>query len=148
VKRLRDAKCEVLTLPVSTSAVAAVPFATGSRRHDDAGTRQSDANDLPGISLESLLDELGRRQMTNVLVEGGAGVLGSLFDAKLVDEVHVFVAPKLLGGTAAKGPIGGRGWPYLASAPRIEQVEVRRLGDDLYLRGRCAAAEGSEEYLA
>jgi diaminohydroxyphosphoribosylaminopyrimidine deaminase / 5-amino-6-(5-phosphoribosylamino)uracil reductase len=41
-----------------------------------------------------LLDELGRRRMTNLLVEGGAQVLGSLFDAELIDEVHVFVSPR------------------------------------------------------
>ena len=42
--------------------------------------------------LEQLLEELGRRQMTNVLVEGGGQLLGSLFDARAVDEVHVFLA--------------------------------------------------------
>ena len=49
----------------------------------------------------SCLDELGRRRMTNVLVEGGSQLLGSLFDAGEIDEVHVFIAPKLIGGPAA-----------------------------------------------
>ena len=50
--------------------------------------------------LAWLLDELGRRQMTNVLVEGGGQLLGSLLDAGQIDEVHAFIAPKLIGGTA------------------------------------------------
>ena len=59
------------------------------------------AGDTPQKRLESLLDELGKRRMTNVLVEGGGRLLGSLFDARLVDEVHVFIAPKLVGGEVA-----------------------------------------------
>ena len=61
----------------------------------------------PADRLRELLLELGRRQMTNVLVEGGGKLLGSLFDAGLVDEVHVFVAPKLVGGQAAPTPLAG-----------------------------------------
>ncbi|MCH7946042.1 MAG: dihydrofolate reductase family protein, partial [Armatimonadetes bacterium] len=48
--------------------------------------------------LESLLVELGRRRMTNILVEGGSRLLGSLLDARLIDEVHLFIAPKIVGG--------------------------------------------------
>ena len=48
--------------------------------------------------LENLLDTLGKRRMTNVLVEGGSRLVGSLFDAGVIDEVHVFIAPKLAGG--------------------------------------------------
>ncbi len=59
--------------------------------------------------LESLLDELGRRRMTNILVEGGGKLLGALFDRRAVDEVHVFIAPKFAGGEAAPSPVGGVG---------------------------------------
>ena len=44
---------------------------------------------------------MGRRHWTNVLVEGGSAVLGSFFDAGAIDEVHVFVAPRLIGGSSA-----------------------------------------------
>src|SRR6476660_489346 len=70
LRRLAAAGCEVL------------PFAPPSRYE----------------RLVQLLDELGRRRMTNVLFEGGASLLGSLFDARLIDEAHVFIAPKLFGG--------------------------------------------------
>ena len=59
--------------------------------------------------LDALLAELGRRQFTNVLVEGGGRLLGSLLDARQIDEVHVFIAPKLLGGAAAPTAIAGGG---------------------------------------
>ena len=53
--------------------------------------------------LRSLLLELGRRNMTNVLVEGGGALLGSLFDIDAVDEIHAFIAPIVVGGERAIG---------------------------------------------
>src|SRR5204863_5985104 len=75
-----------------------------------------------------VLAELGRRQMTNVLVEGGSELLGTVFDQHLVDEVHVFAAPKLLGGTAAKSPVGGTGRADPSDLPDIIVTQVELLG--------------------
>ena len=62
----------------------------------------------PQSRLEQLFIELGRRRMTNVLIEGGGQLFGSLFDAGMIDEVHVFIAPKLAGetGPPARSPAG------------------------------------------
>jgi diaminohydroxyphosphoribosylaminopyrimidine deaminase/5-amino-6-(5-phosphoribosylamino)uracil reductase len=89
-----------------------------------------------GVDLAALLAELGRRRMTNLLVEGGAAVLGSFLDARLVDEVHVFVAPRLLGGRAALTPVAGLGVERLAEALSLECLHLERIDDDFYLRGR------------
>ena len=86
--------------------------------------------------LERLFVELGQRRMTNVLVEGGGKLLGSLFDARLIDEVHVFIAPKLAGGGAAPGPIAGRGVETIAAALALEDLAVREIAGDIYLHGR------------
>lgn len=86
-------------------------------------------------ALVPLLQELGRRQMTNVLVEGGAEVLAAFFDAQLVDEVHVFIAPKLLGGDAAKSPLSGFGRPTPAPLPDVAPAEVEVLDGDVYIHG-------------
>lgn len=89
--------------------------------------------------LEQLLDELGRRAMTNVLVEGGGQLLGALWDARLVDEVHAFVAPILLGGQSAPTPLSGSGVGSIGSAIRLVGLTVETLGDDVHLHGRTAA---------
>jgi diaminohydroxyphosphoribosylaminopyrimidine deaminase/5-amino-6-(5-phosphoribosylamino)uracil reductase len=83
-----------------------------------------------------LLDELGRRQMTNILVEGGAQLLGALADARQIDEVHVFIAPKLFGGERAPSPIAGQGVEQVAAGLSLRDVNVEQVGPDLYLRGR------------
>ncbi|MBY0527494.1 MAG: bifunctional diaminohydroxyphosphoribosylaminopyrimidine deaminase/5-amino-6-(5-phosphoribosylamino)uracil reductase RibD [Gemmataceae bacterium] len=86
-------------------------------------------------TVSALLEELGRRRMTNILIEGGGEVLGSFLDAAAVDEVHVFIAPLLIGGAAAKSPLGGRGADTLASAFRLDAWCAERIGGDLYWHG-------------
>src|SRR5262249_30029918 len=84
-----------------------------------------------------LLEELGRRRMTNVLVEGGATVLGSFLDARLIDEVQVFVAPVLAGGANAQTAVGGPGVEKIAQAARLtDDWSVEHLEGDVLLRGR------------
>jgi diaminohydroxyphosphoribosylaminopyrimidine deaminase / 5-amino-6-(5-phosphoribosylamino)uracil reductase len=86
--------------------------------------------------LAQLLDELGRRRMTNVLVEGGGQLLGSLFDARAVDEVHVFLAAKVLGGQEAPGPVAGIGIDRVADAVALVSPVVEQVDGDLYVHGR------------
>lgn len=86
-----------------------------------------------GLSLDAVLDDLGRRRMTNVLVEGGAGVLGALLDGGHGDEFHVFVAPKVAGGGLS--PIGGRGVTRMNEALRLAEFTATPSGEDVYLHG-------------
>lgn len=108
VQRLRESGCEVLSL-------------TAPNQND---------------RLKQLLNELGQRRMTNVLVEGGEEVVGTFFDTGQIDEAHVFIAPKLLGGREAVSPIGGAGIDRIAKALVVRSPIVEQLGSDLYVRGR------------
>jgi len=98
--------------------------------------------------LQALLDELGRRRMTNVLFEGGSQVLGELFDHQLVDEVHVFVAPKIVGGQNGRTPVAGRGVTKMAEALHLSNVTWERVGDDLYLHGYISRSASDINHLA
>ncbi len=82
-----------------------------------------------------LLDELGSRRMTNILVEGGSQLFGTLLDARQIDEIHVFIAPKIFGGEKAPSPIGGAGISDITAAVRLQEMQVKSLGDDIYLHG-------------
>ncbi|MCC7084900.1 MAG: bifunctional diaminohydroxyphosphoribosylaminopyrimidine deaminase/5-amino-6-(5-phosphoribosylamino)uracil reductase RibD [Pirellulales bacterium] len=86
------------------------------------------------IAIDDLLADLGQRRMANVLVEGGGELLGSMFDAAAIDEIHVFVAPKLVGGKSATSPIGGMGVERIASAALVN-LASRNVGNDIYLYG-------------
>ena len=92
--------------------------------------------ETPEERLNEVLDELGRRRMTNVLVEGGSQVLGSLFDANAIDEVHAFVAPKLIGGQQSPTPLAGAGLSLISQAMQLENPRWQTIGDDLYIHGR------------
>jgi diaminohydroxyphosphoribosylaminopyrimidine deaminase/5-amino-6-(5-phosphoribosylamino)uracil reductase len=89
----------------------------------------------PRERVRQLLAELGRRRLTNVLVEGGPTVLGSLADAGAIDEVWAFIAPTIIGGAASPAPIGGLGIQALASATAIEIEHTENTGGDLFVRG-------------
>jgi diaminohydroxyphosphoribosylaminopyrimidine deaminase/5-amino-6-(5-phosphoribosylamino)uracil reductase len=102
-----------------------------------AGWAADGAEVLPlgdtGLSIDAVLAELGRRRMTNVLVEGGAGVLGSFLDAGAIDEAWVFVTPKLIGGAAAPSPVGGRGGERIVDAVRGADLTAEQVGEDVLI---------------
>jgi diaminohydroxyphosphoribosylaminopyrimidine deaminase/5-amino-6-(5-phosphoribosylamino)uracil reductase len=98
------------------------------------------AGDTRETRLGSLLEQLGARRMTNLLVEGGGQLLGSLFDGRQIDEVHVFVAPKLIGGATASGPMAGQGVALMAQAVGLCDPIIQQFGSDVYIHGRVNAA--------
>jgi len=85
------------------------------------------------LDVRAALGELGRRDITSVIVEGGSGVAGSLFDEGLVDKVTFFVAPKIMGGEGLAA-VGGMG-RELSDAIRLKDLEIRRHGEDLEITG-------------
>jgi diaminohydroxyphosphoribosylaminopyrimidine deaminase / 5-amino-6-(5-phosphoribosylamino)uracil reductase len=87
------------------------------------------------VALEPLLDELGKRGMLSVLVEGGGEVHASFFANRLVDKVYAYVAPRLIGGREAPGPLGGAGVEHLAEAIGLRDMDMTRLGADALITG-------------
>jgi diaminohydroxyphosphoribosylaminopyrimidine deaminase/5-amino-6-(5-phosphoribosylamino)uracil reductase len=86
------------------------------------------------VPLDKVLEELGRRRFTNLLVEGGASVLGSFLDQGELDEVCLFLAPRLIGGRQALPAIGGLGATRLADAYYLERCRMEPVGTDWLLR--------------
>jgi len=89
------------------------------------------------VDLADLLDKLGQRGITSLLAEGGAALATSLLEARLVDRLLVFLAPRVVGGGGLAWA-GGRGPRRMADALRLEDVRVTRLGDDVLVEGRPA----------
>lgn len=89
------------------------------------------------LSLRPLLSHLAEaHQATNVLVEGGATLLGCLLAERLIDEAIVFLAPKLLGDSAALSVVTGFSRPRMKDADTWSLRDVERIGDDVMLTYR------------
>lgn len=88
-----------------------------------------------GRDLLRVLDELGKRAVQSVLVEGGANVAGNFLDAGLVNKVSFFIAPLIIGGRDAPTAVGGKGAEALAEAIELQDVEVTHRGRDVEFTG-------------
>ena len=93
-------------------------------------------------NLQSVLGELSRREIQQLLVEGGAQVIGSFLREGLADEVCVYVAPWVLGthGTADLGAL----LSGLTGIIHLQNVDIKCLGDDVRIRGLTASPRSQE----
>lgn len=88
-----------------------------------------------GLSLTDVLDRLGRREVNELWVEAGPRLAGALLHQRLIDELIVYVAPKLLGPQAR--PLIEMGeLRNLQDAPHFHVVDSRQIGQDVRLRLR------------
>lgn len=100
------------------------------------------AVDASQAELTQVLGAIVSRGGTNVLVEGGAGVLGSLFDAKLVDQVECYIAPRVIGGQDARRAVAGFGVESIARGCEFQSIRWDAIDGDLHFSGvvaRCPA---------
>ncbi|MEP6821747.1 MAG: bifunctional diaminohydroxyphosphoribosylaminopyrimidine deaminase/5-amino-6-(5-phosphoribosylamino)uracil reductase RibD [Chthoniobacterales bacterium] len=84
--------------------------------------------------LRAVLKELGKREITSVLIEGGGDVLGQALDARLIDRLRIYLGPLLTGGPTLA--FGGRGAGCTAEAARLLDPIYEKVGSDLYLTGK------------
>jgi diaminohydroxyphosphoribosylaminopyrimidine deaminase/5-amino-6-(5-phosphoribosylamino)uracil reductase len=86
------------------------------------------------LSLSEALCTLGSLGIQSVLIESGATMAASaIIEEEVADLIHIFLAPKFLGGIGAPGMIGGKGVDSLNLAPEAEILKVGRKGPDLHL---------------
>ena len=91
------------------------------------------ANAEGRVDLHTLLKELGQRDITSVLVEGGGEVIASFMEQGLVDKLLVWIGPKVVGGAGAPTPVGGAGAARMADATPFEFHRFEHVGSDLLL---------------
>lgn len=105
----------------------------GKNRLRDLGVEVFETSGEGSVDLSEVLQELGRRRCTHVLLEAGPGLLGAFFDRGLIDEVHAFVAPQLIGGAMALSPVGGVGLPAIPGIANLTAFRVQPSGDDFLI---------------
>ena len=80
--------------------------------------------------LKAVLRDLGRRQITSVLIEGGGSILGEAVDRRVVDEIHVYLSPLLCGGPNV---IGGHGAGASGESILLKHIRHERIHDDIHI---------------
>src|SRR5262249_44804312 len=86
--------------------------------------------------VRSALDQLGAMSVSSVLLEGGPHLAGAFLDAGEIDELRLFLAPLLLGGSSARDPLEGKGVARISEALRPLTFDWEPVGEDLLIRAR------------
>ena len=87
------------------------------------------------VDLEALIKKLGEKKIDSILVEGGGKLHASFLEKNLINRVYAYIAPKLIGGSNALSPIEGTGMEKMDFARQLDDVEVKRLGNDILVTG-------------
>ena len=105
---------------------------------EEAGVRVVSLPDADGkrVDLRAVMNYLGEQQIDSVLLEGGGTLNGEALRLGLVHKVQAYIAPKLIGGASAHGPVGGPGIAKMADALQLADLTITRLGEDILIEGR------------
>lgn len=98
------------------------------------------------VDLQQLFNILGEQGITSILVEGGASINASVIDENLVDKIKWFIAPKIIGGESAPGPVGGIGIADVNHAALFEEIKMESIGEDILISAYLRNREGRDVY--
>ncbi|MFP4478650.1 MAG: bifunctional diaminohydroxyphosphoribosylaminopyrimidine deaminase/5-amino-6-(5-phosphoribosylamino)uracil reductase RibD [Candidatus Izemoplasmatales bacterium] len=85
------------------------------------------------VNLNETIDKLGELGVSSILLEGGSTLNFSCLKMGIVDEVHAFIAPIIIGGKEAPTPVGGQGFPSLKDTPQLKLIESNHIDGDVHL---------------
>ncbi len=87
------------------------------------------------VDLLKLMEELGKREISNLLIEGGGAINESALRSGIVDKAYFFISPKIIGGKDAKTPVEGKGIKNLKEAILLKEIRYQRIGEDFLMEG-------------
>jgi diaminohydroxyphosphoribosylaminopyrimidine deaminase/5-amino-6-(5-phosphoribosylamino)uracil reductase len=87
------------------------------------------------VDLKKLMIALGKLEITSLLIEGGTRIITSALKDNIVDKILFFYAPKIIGGRNACGITAGKGVEYIRQALKVQDLKVRRRGEDIFVEG-------------
>ncbi len=95
------------------------------------------------IDLNHLSDILGQEKIDSVLIEGGAYTHAQAIKSGIVDKVYAFIAPKLIGGNRAKGPLDDFGVRFITDATALTNIKYHHFDDNLLVEGTIAKEQNN-----
>ena len=97
--------------------------------------QEKEGENKMGIPLKELMEELGKRGVDSVLLEGGAELNASALKEGIVNRVQAYIAPTLFGGKEGKTPIGGMGVFQVEQGIHLKEVTMKKIGNDYVIEG-------------
>lgn len=147
IRVILDNRLQTPTDSIVVSTATVTPTLIFTNSHDEAkksALRERGVDvielELGGRDLKEVLNELKKRELQSVLVEGGTEIAGAFVDARLVDKVSLIAAPLIIGGREAPTAIGGMGAISIAEALRLTDITFTPFGDDIEITGYPKAA--------
>ena len=132
-----DAK--ILNLDSKSDTYIAVTEAASDeklRKLEDYGAKIIMTKSKDGkVDLEELWKELGFLGMDSILIEAGEQLSAALLEAKLVNKIRAYIAPKIIGGTNAKSPIGGYGATNMSEVINLKSMNFTHIENDFVVEG-------------
>ncbi|HSQ33542.1 MAG TPA: bifunctional diaminohydroxyphosphoribosylaminopyrimidine deaminase/5-amino-6-(5-phosphoribosylamino)uracil reductase RibD [Peptostreptococcaceae bacterium] len=87
------------------------------------------------VDLVFLMKALGERKIDSILLEGGSELNYSALNEGIVDKVNSFIAPKIIGGSSSKTPVGGIGKSYMKDAINLKDINIHAFDNDIMIEG-------------
>lgn len=87
------------------------------------------------VNLKALMKELGKLEITSVMIEGGSSINASALADGIVDKVMLFTAPKIIGGADSIPSIAGKSPALLKNAFTLKKLRIKKIGEDVLLEG-------------
>ena len=113
-----DSEIQKKAEALETSGVEIIQVKADSRGHAD---------------VEQVIRSLGNMKIDSLLIEGGSRLNYSVLETGMVSEIDAYIAPKFVGGSEAKSPVGGSGFERIADCVELSAPEIERFGDDVLL---------------
>ena len=88
------------------------------------------------VDINDLMSKLGSIGIDSLLLEGGGTLNAAFLEAGCVDEVWAFIAPKIIGGAAAKTPVSGHGIDKMSDAIILQNIDIQNINGDILIKGK------------
>ena len=99
------------------------------------------------VDLKQLMEYLGNENIDSILLEGGGTLNDSALRAGIVQEVQVFIAPKIFGGQGSRTPVDGVGIEIPSQAVTLKCTDICQIGEDIKITCRVRKKEQEESCL-
>lgn len=83
-----------------------------------------------------IIEKLNSMSLKTVLIEGGGAIISSAVFSKCVDDLYIFIAPKIIGGGNSVSVVGGRGVEKIADAVKVKNMRVKKIASDILITGK------------